>query len=159
MGRSLASTDDACYIPARRSPALRRQGPMSDSAIHLGAGRRLLAWLPRLAVLLVAAALVLAALVPFGWRFGLWHFRTSFAMAAWAQDLAVAAAAVAALGLVVARAMLSRRGVTVAAAIVLLGALWAYVPWQLKEIRGPLPPINDITTDADNPPAFAATLP
>jgi uncharacterized protein (DUF1499 family) len=88
---------------------------MSDSAIHLGAGRRKLAWLPRLALLLVAAALVLVALVPFGWRFGLWHFSISFAMAAW--------------------------------------------PWQLAKLRGPLPPINDITTDPDNPPVFAATLP
>jgi uncharacterized protein (DUF1499 family) len=132
---------------------------MSESAIRLGAGRGMLVWLPRLAALLVAAALVLVALVPFGWRFGLWHFRTSFAMAAWAQDLAVAAGVVAAIGLVLARASLSRRATIVAAAIVLLGALWAYVPWQFARIRGPLPPINDITTDAENPPEFAASLP
>jgi uncharacterized protein (DUF1499 family) len=132
---------------------------MSDSAIHVGTTRRLLSRLPHLALLLVVAALVLLALVPFGWRFGLWHFRISFAMVDWARDLVVAAAVVAALALVVARAGLGRGAIILSAAIVLLGVVWVYVPWQMRTMRGPLPPINDITTDAENPPPFAATLP
>ena len=35
----------------------------------------------------------------------------------------------------------------------------AYVPWHYNQIRQSVPPIHDITTDADNPPAFVAVMP
>jgi uncharacterized protein (DUF1499 family) len=43
-------------------------------------------------------------------------------------------------------------------ALVLSAAL-VYLPWQYSRVRSTLPPIHDITTDTDNPPAFSAVLP
>ena len=39
------------------------------------------------------------------------------------------------------------------------GGLIAYVPWHYDQIRQTVPPIHDITTDPDNPPAFVAVEP
>jgi uncharacterized protein (DUF1499 family) len=40
----------------------------------------------------------------------------------------------------------------------ILGAVLVYVPAQFFYMRYTLPPIHDITTDTDNPPAFSAVL-
>jgi uncharacterized protein (DUF1499 family) len=40
-----------------------------------------------------------------------------------------------------------------------LGLVVAGFPWQLKQTAQRVPPIHDITTDTDNPPAFVAVLP
>src|SRR5947207_10917132 len=37
--------------------------------------------------------------------------------------------------------------------------LIAYVPWHYDQTRQAVPPIHDITTDTDNPPAFVAVVP
>jgi hypothetical protein len=39
------------------------------------------------------------------------------------------------------------------------GGLIAYVPWHYDQIRQTVPPIHDITTDPENPPAFVAVMP
>jgi uncharacterized protein (DUF1499 family) len=132
---------------------------MADSAIVAGRGRQIFSKAPHVAVALIALAALLLVLVPFGWRLGLWHFRLSFQMVAWAQDLAVAAAVVAALALAFGRATLDARMRWSMAALVVTGLLVAYVPWQWERLRGPHPPINDITTDTSNPPPFLAALP
>jgi uncharacterized protein (DUF1499 family) len=132
---------------------------MTDSAIVAGRGRQILSKAPHVAVALIVVAAVLLLLIPFGWRFGLWHFSLSFQMVAWAQDLAIAAAVVAALALAFGRAMLDARARWLMAALVVIGLLVAYVPWQWAQLRGPHPPINDITTDTANPPPFLAALP
>src|ERR1700682_1446360 len=88
----------------------RTGGCMTDSAIATTRRRRLLARAPLVAALLAGAAFLLLVLVPFGWRFGLWNYRLSFQMVAWAQDLALAGAAVAALGLVFGRSLIGGRG-------------------------------------------------
>src|SRR5882724_5768434 len=120
---------------------------MTASAIATRRGGRLFALAPPVAASLIAAAALLLVLVPFGWRFGLWHFRLSFEMVVWAQYLALAAAAVAAIGLALGRGVRGARGRWLMAALVVLGLLVVYVPWQWAELRGPLPPINDIATD------------
>jgi len=132
---------------------------MTDHAIAAGRSSRVLSLTPFIALALAVAGAVLLLAVPFGWRFGLWHFRTSFQMVTWAHELALAAAAVAALGLLFARATLSGGSRMLAGALVLLGLAVVYVPWQWAQIRGPRPPINDITTDAVNPPPLVASLP
>src|SRR5262249_6414063 len=38
-------------------------------------------------------------------------------------------------------------------------ALVAYVPWHYDSMRHTVPPINDVTTDTQNPPAFVAVVP
>src|SRR6266436_1925576 len=82
---------------------------MADHAIAGSRGYRLLARAIFIAALLACAALLLLALVPFGWRFGLWHYGLSFRMVAWAQDLALAGAAVALLGLIFGRGAIAGR--------------------------------------------------
>ncbi|HEX3501488.1 MAG TPA: DUF1499 domain-containing protein [Stellaceae bacterium] len=132
---------------------------MTDSAIVAERGRRVLSKAPQVAVVLIAAAAVLLLLVPFGWRFGLWSFRLSFQMVAWAQDLALAAGVVAAIALLLGRTTIGAGWRWPMAALILLGLLVVYVPWQWAQLRGPRPPINDITTDTANPPPFVAALP
>src|SRR5207237_7470462 len=38
------------------------------------------------------------------------------------------------------------------------GGLIAYVPWHYRAVARSVPPIDDITTDTDNPPAFVAVI-
>lgn len=107
----------------------------------------------RLAALLGLAAMVLLALGPIGWHAGWWHFRVAFwyLMPA-AAYCGIAAAAVALLALMVSRGRAGRVGLAVAALIV--GGGIAYVPWHFNSLRGIVPPIHDVTTDPDDPPAF-----
>jgi hypothetical protein len=135
------------------------EAALTDSALATGRGHRIIGHAVQLASLLAAVAVLLLLAVPFGWRFGLWHFGTSFQMVGWAQDLAIAAAVVAALGLVFGRAAIGRVGRLLAAALVLFGVGLVYVPWQWAQLRGPRPPINDITTDSADPPDIVAALP
>src|SRR3979409_2613863 len=51
------------------------------------------------------------------------------------------------------------RGLGVLSVALCLSAALVYVPWQYPRVRSTLPPIHDITTDTDNPPAFRAVLP
>jgi uncharacterized protein (DUF1499 family) len=124
-----------------------------------GAGRSPLRHLPVLAALLATAAVVLLALGPIGWRAGWWHFRFAFqTLMPWAGYCAIAALAVSALALLLARSRIEWRGVALAVAAFAAGLLIAYVPWHYDQMRQTVPPIHDITTDPDNPPAFAAVV-
>jgi uncharacterized protein (DUF1499 family) len=124
-----------------------------------GAGRSPLRHLPVLAALLAAAAVVLLALGPIGWRAGWWHFRFAFqTLMPWAAYCGIAALAVSALALLLGRSRIERRGVAVAAVAFAVGLLIAYVPWHYERILQTAPPIHDITTDPDNPPTFAAVV-
>ena len=106
-------------------------------------------------ILAILAATMLALAGP-GTRFGLWDFRFGFQLLRWGAYLGIASAG---LGIL----LLFRRpsGASVAAPVlaILLGALAAIVPWQLMRQAGQVPPIHDITTDTDRPPAFVAVLP
>jgi uncharacterized protein (DUF1499 family) len=108
------------------------------------------AWL---AALLAVAAAALLAIGPLGWRLGWWHFRFAFfyLMPA-AAYFGLAAMAVAVLALLFGRGVGRRIAIAVIAFVI--GGGIAYVPWQFERLRGIVPPINDITTDPDNPPAF-----
>ena len=53
----------------------------------------------------------------------------------------------------------SRRGVLLTLVTIGLGALVVGIPWQMKKQAQHVPPIHDITTDTENPPAFVAILP
>jgi uncharacterized protein (DUF1499 family) len=124
-----------------------------------GAGRSPLRHLPVLAGAFAAVAVVLLALGPIGWRAGWWHFRFAFqTLMPWAGYCGIAALAVSALALLLARSRIEWRGVAVAIAAFAAGLLIAYVPWHYERMRTTVPPIHDITTDPDNPPAFAAVV-
>src|SRR5258708_2741121 len=124
-----------------------------------GAGRSPLRHLPVLAAALATAAVVLLALGPIGWRAGWWHFRFAFqTLMPWAGYCAIAALALSALALLLARSRREWRGLALAVAEFAGGLLIAYVPWHYARMRQTVPPIHDITTDPDNPPAFAAVV-
>jgi uncharacterized protein (DUF1499 family) len=108
---------------------------------------------------LAILALVALAAGPLGWRLGWWHFRFAFYwLMPGAAFTALVGAAVSILALALGWSHLGGRGVLLAALGIALAAVVAYLPWQYNRLRGVLPPIHDITTDTDNPPAFVAAL-
>ena len=106
-------------------------------------------------VALLAAAMLVAA--GFGARFGVWDFRLGFQLVRWSEYAGLAAAGLALIALVIPRWRRGRVGLLVTALVV--GACVAYVPWQWFQSARSVPPINDITTDTENPPAFVALVP
>src|SRR3989442_9407007 len=103
---------------------------------------------------LCAGAAVAAGL---GTRWEAWHFRTGFAILAWATYGGLAAAVLGLVALFLDRS--SRRGGLLTIVTIGLGALVVGIPWQMKQQAQHVPPIHDITTDTENPPAFVAILP
>ena len=124
-----------------------------------GAGRSPLRHLPVLAAALAAVAAVLLALGPIGWRAGWWHFRVAFqTLMPWAAYCGIAALAVSAVALLFGRSRIEGRGLALAVVAFAAGLLIAYIPWHYDRLRQAVPPIHDITTDPDNPPAFTAVV-
>jgi uncharacterized protein (DUF1499 family) len=107
----------------------------------------------------IAAAAVLAVLAG-GWgnRAGWWDYRVAFGVLRWAAWIGLGAALLAAVGGTLAIAGGPPRRVSVmAVAGVVLGALVFGVPWAYTARRAA--PINDITTDAANPPRYVDIAP
>ena len=123
------------------------------------ASRSLVQHAPVLAFALAGTAVVLLALAPLGWRAGWWHFRVSLlTLLPWAAYFGVAALIVSAVTIVLGPSRVGWRGIAIAAAAFAIGALIAYVPWHYDQLRRTVPPIHDITTDAEHPPAFSAAI-
>ncbi len=102
--------------------------------------------------LICAAAAIFSGI---GYRLGLWHFRTGFAILQWAFWGALGAALISLAGLIVGRG--TRPGVLVMGLLGLLIAIvTAYIPWSYKRTVSSVPFIHDITTDVSNPPEFVA---
>jgi uncharacterized protein (DUF1499 family) len=119
----------------------------------------LLRHLPGLGLLLAAVAMVLLALGPIGWRAGWWHFRVGFFhLMPWAGYFGIAAVLVSVVTLVFGRAVTSWRGVAIGIVACISGGVAADVPIHYYAMRGRYPPIDDITTDTANPPAFVAVV-
>jgi uncharacterized protein (DUF1499 family) len=109
-----------------------------------------------LPVLALAAAFAVVA-SGFGSRFGAWDWRKGFAILAYGTYAGLAVAALAFVLLLVPR---TRRGSTGVLALSLAVALAAAaLPLYWRYQAGALPPINDITTDFDNPPQYIAIVP
>ena len=104
---------------------------------------------------LLAAGVLVAA--GFGAQFGLWDFRFGFQLLRWSEYTGLAAIALALVGLVIPRFRRGRVGLLVATLVVGLAVAWFPLQWQ-RDARS-VPPINDITTDMENPPAFVALVP
>jgi uncharacterized protein (DUF1499 family) len=110
-----------------------------------------------LALALVAGlALLLAG--P-GYRFGWLSLGGAFGVMRWAVYGALAAAAIAAAGLIIAPLRAQRRGMWRALAGLIVALVVAGVPLSYLRTARSVPPIHDITTDPDDPPQFEAIAP
>jgi uncharacterized protein (DUF1499 family) len=109
-----------------------------------------------LALALVAALALLVA-GP-GHRFGWWSFATGFTLLRYAAYGAIAAVAVSAVALILAPLRGQRRGMFRALAGLIIGLITVGIPAYYLHVARSVPPIHDLTTDTEDPPAFDAIL-
>ena len=116
---------------------------------------RAMAWLRPLALAAALVALAMLALSGPLVRFDLWSYRTGLTVFRWSAYVSIAAAllAIAALLAPSARA----RGVTLPIVALVLGLAALYPPLAFLQRAQAVPPINDITTDTQNPPRYMTT--
>jgi uncharacterized protein (DUF1499 family) len=114
---------------------------------------------PGTALVLSGIALVVLAVAPVGWRLGWWPYSFGLYWLMPASGFVGAVAlALSVLTIALGLSELRPRGLGLLSAALCLSAVLVYVPWQYFRLRSTLPPIHDITTDTDNPPAFKAVL-
>ena len=113
--------------------------------------------IPVALALAVAAGLALA-LAGLGHRWGWWGYKTGFLV----MGLSVVAAALASAGALTGLVLALRQhrpglALLAAVAVVVAGAgLW--LPYSFVRTARGLPPIHDVSTDLEQPPAFVAVL-
>lgn len=120
-------------------------------------------WPSRVAVAgFVLSLVAVAALAagPLGYRSGTLELGTAFTLLRWGAYLGAGAAVLALVGIVLVAWRGRQPGALVlgAAGLVIGAAAYGYPALQLSQARS-VPPIHDITTDTDDPPAFVALLP
>lgn len=120
---------------------------------------RLTVWLSRAGLALAVAALLALAAAGPGYRLGWWELGTAFSLFRWAAWGGVAAGALALAALLVnlrgrAPGTVWRSVLAVALALAVVGT-----PWYWRDKARSVPPIHDITTDTEDPPAFVEILP
>jgi uncharacterized protein (DUF1499 family) len=115
----------------------------------------MIVWLRPLAMLLALAALVMLAASGPGVRFDLWSYRTGLTVFRWTAYVAIAAALVSAVALAIPKVRAA--GLVMPAIALLIGLAVLYVPLQFIQRARAVPPINDITTDTENPPRYMTT--
>lgn len=107
-------------------------------------------------VALILAGAMAAALAGFGHRWGWWAFTIGFVVLRWAVYTTIAGLALSVIA-VVSAILARRRGLALAALpVIVLAAAVLSVPLGLWFRATHVPPIHDISTDLDHPPAFVA---
>jgi len=112
----------------------------------------MLAWLRPLSLLVALVALVMLALSGPGVRFELWSYRTGLILFRWTAYVAIAAALVAALALAIPK--VRAQGFLLPMLALVIGLAVLYVPLRFLQQARAVPPINDISTDTENPPRY-----
>lgn len=121
--------------------------------------RAALPWLGAAVLGLAALMAIAAVLAGFGSRWGLWHFRTGFTLLEWAARGALVVAVLSLPVLWLTRPGSGRSGFVLGLVGLALAVTVVGVPWQWRRTAATVPPIHDITTDLDNPPAFVDVVP
>lgn len=119
-------------------------------------------WLPggvALTLLLAASAGVLEMMAGPGTKWGWWHYSTGFLLLRWGAQVGAATMAVGVLTLLGALWLRHWRAVGLTAVGLAVGLVMVGIPWMLLQQARNVPPIHDITTDWEEPPAFQAVLP
>ena len=116
---------------------------------------RVMAWLRPLA--LAAALVALGMLILSGplVRFDIWSYRTGLTVFRWSAYAGIAAALLAVVALV--WPSVRARGVALPVIALVLGVASLYPPVAFLRQARAVPPINDITTDTENPPRYMTT--
>jgi uncharacterized protein (DUF1499 family) len=109
-------------------------------------------------VLAIVAGLALLAAGP-GYRSGWWSLGIAFGLIRYTAYGGIAAAVVSAAALILAPLRGQRRGMFRALAGLVIGLITVGVPAYYMHSARSVPPIHDITTDTEDPPAFEAILP
>jgi uncharacterized protein (DUF1499 family) len=112
----------------------------------------MLAWLRLLSLLVALVALVMLALSGPGVRFELWSYRTGLILFRWTAYVAIAASLVAALALAIPK--VRAQGFLLPMLALVIGLAVLYVPLRFLQQARAVPPINDISTDTENPPRY-----
>jgi uncharacterized protein (DUF1499 family) len=105
--------------------------------------------------LAVAGALVLAS-AGLGYRFRVWELGTAFTILRASVYVAIIIGVLATVTAVLALVGRSVAGVACAVLALLVALGTAAVPLDMRRTGESVPPIHDITTDAENPPQFVA---
>jgi uncharacterized protein (DUF1499 family) len=109
-------------------------------------------------VLAIVAGLALLLAGP-GHRFGWWSLGTGFGMIRFAAYGGIAAAVISAAALILAPLRGQRRGMFRALAGLAIGLITVGIPAYYLYTARSVPPIHDVSTDTEDPPAFEAILP
>ncbi len=112
-------------------------------------------FVPMLALLLGAAALLLVAAPGPGYRFGVMQLATVFEMLKYGAFAGLGAMGLAIIAMLMRFAGVSMSWTQIIVAAV-LGAAAFYFVFSFRQEASAVPPIHDITTDTVNPPAFVA---
>jgi len=94
-----------------------------------------------------------------GYRLGWWSLGVGFGVLRWAAYVAIVATALAIAAIFVSRRQPGRQGLASALIALVVGVATFAIPGTMLIRAKQLPPIHDITTDTQNPPAFVAVLP
>lgn len=94
-----------------------------------------------------------------GYRMAWWPFGTGIVMIRWAATVALGAAAVGLIAALLGGYAGARRNVRTGLFALITGIAVAAPPVVMCNRVQQLPRIHDVTTDTDNPPAYAAVLP
>lgn len=116
-------------------------------------------WVALLGLTIAILSISAAISSGFGHRLGAWHFTTGFLILRWAAFGALAAIALSSWGAFRARPQRKRRGFWHALLGLTLSLAVVSIPIYWLLMARSVPPIHDITTDTENPPAFSALLP
>jgi uncharacterized protein (DUF1499 family) len=123
------------------------------------ATNRRLSWVASGGFVLAILAGFALWLAGIGYRLQWWDLRPAFLILSWAAYGGLAAAMLSLVGLFLTRPGGSRHGFLVALAGLGISLLVVGLPWQWWRKAQRVPPIHDITTDTEAPPAFVAILP
>jgi len=103
---------------------------------------------------LIIFSILMAMSGPIGTRLDLWGFEAAVNIAKWAAYLGIFASAFCLVGLIIARPGGKRRGFVFSLlGLVVVGSMVMYLQYW-KEAKQTLPPIQDITTNTEDPPSF-----
>lgn len=95
----------------------------------------------------------------YGYQWGWWHFSFGFTIIPWGTGAAVLGGVLAGIGLIKLSPKTKNFIIAGSLSVLLMIAALFNISYWYIEVQEGYPPIHDITTDLENPPAFDAIVP